>query len=179
HITAELSGREILSHALWFDLYVDASLDDVITMNNYVSRKLAGYSPKSIRGVQAGVAEVQGYYLGELRKVDPSKAHGMVEVKEPKALEKKKSGMHKFVDMIRNLGRASAALPVLPTALALTAVEGNFDALAAYALGEQRAASLVELLEKLANQVEDLLGSRQDDSILDDLNSFRSMIEAT
>ena len=172
------SAMDMVALSVWFDVYIKSKTEDPEWISGFVPGIIKGYSGDQIIKIHEKVNTINSYYLGSKRKVKAAPA-GSVDPGRKK-IARQSGVMKRFVDIIKGLANITSSLPVIPGALAYSAAkDGTFDSLTAYALGRQRAGSLVELIAIYTKHVNKLLGKDPDTTIIDDLNIFRDIIEAT
>ncbi|MFH1415806.1 MAG: hypothetical protein ABIH89_06965, partial [Elusimicrobiota bacterium] len=173
---------ELLSMVLWFDILSSGAVHSDMIIRKYIETRLKGFSPAKKERVAEEVKKINGAFIGKKRYVKPAST-GMIEVKEAKkTVEKAQRAVHIFVNIIRSLANIARTGTLMPAALALTAADGDtgLDSIAAYALGEKRAKSLMDLLSDLAAKMDTLPGRKADmpKSLISDF-LVREILEAT
>ncbi|MFH1415332.1 MAG: FAD-linked oxidase C-terminal domain-containing protein [Elusimicrobiota bacterium] len=172
------SARELLSLILWFEIFTIGSYNDKETIARHIRYRLRGFDSKKVDSVVSEVLRNNERFIVEKRDIKPGTSRGVMQADKARKLKEKPKGrIERLVDVIRGLGNVISATPRIPPVLALMAGQGDFDSIAAYALGERRAKPLIVILKE---QFDIIAGGRANDyRMYDDLNAFKSMLEAT
>jgi len=169
-----MSNSDAIACPLFFDLFAEGKLEDEKAVKRYVKKKMSSFTSAERQSIIGRIRELK--LLGEKQYAEPGPG-GFTGVEKAKyAEEKAQAAVSHIVNIIRSMRNLMGSLTTTPATLAFTANSGEFDAIAAYGLGQKQAFSLRNLLVRL---YEAAAGRGRNRAIIDDLNSFREMLQST
>ncbi|MFC2091207.1 glucosamine-6-phosphate deaminase [Elusimicrobiota bacterium] len=177
-LKGKIAGIWLVSLSLWFEMYTKGMIHSDWLMNRYVTSALKGAKPGKAAAVKRTVKSINMKFMAEKRIIKDKDTGAIGVAKEKKVARKIKRFILEFVSIIKNLKNIGTGFASMPTALAVTAAtDGSVYTLSAYALGENRAKSLLDILMSAIADINNR--NRDKDSTI--INSFimREILEQT
>ncbi|MFC2091845.1 hypothetical protein ACFLTD_03645, partial [Elusimicrobiota bacterium] len=172
-----LSKQDQVALVLWFEIYTEEFTEDQQGITKYVGKMLKGRTLAEIKDIRKRINKFNDMYMEGQKRITEAQDTGMVQPgKVKKALNAGARLAERFARIVKSLFNVTANAATMPSALAMTATfDNSFARLSAYALGEQKAKSLIDMLMEIARDI----SSRDDEQIFDDMRDVRELIQAT
>ncbi|MFC2091479.1 GNAT family N-acetyltransferase [Elusimicrobiota bacterium] len=178
-VSGDILKDELVPLALWFESYAIGIHDNDVLLAKHIARRLKGYDIDVITTIIRKARDIQKDFMEGQKRVVKTAPTGAISPDQVIKLFTKRPLVRGFLDIIRRLRNHVIGLPAMPSSIALIAAEGDFSRLTAYALGEQEAKSIIDILLDLINSINDTISGRSEYEFIDDLRDIKTIIEQT
>ncbi|MFC2091637.1 hypothetical protein ACFLTD_02560 [Elusimicrobiota bacterium] len=179
--TLGIGSKDLAALVLWYELYDRGMAEDKKSITRYAGAILKGHELPDIRDINHRVHDLNDMYLEGQKRIIAAQDRGMTGVDKAKKYLKAAARLAvRFSLIVKNLFNVTTSAPTIPSALLKSAFEdGSFARLSAYALGERKAKSLLDVLMEIAREIDAAARGEQEGSIFDDMRDVRELIQAT
>ncbi|MFC2092132.1 GNAT family N-acetyltransferase, partial [Elusimicrobiota bacterium] len=176
--TYGISDDEFLPITLFFELYSDGIYDNEDLMTKYMVRRLKGYHIDKISKVISDAKDISRDFIDARKRIVRAAPTGAVAPEQLKKPYIKRPFINGFVEIIRRMRNHIIRMPAVPSSIALMTTDRDFSRIAAYALGEQEADSIVDVLMGMIKLINNTV-SGTEEGMIENLQDVRTLIEQT
>ncbi|MFC2091986.1 thioredoxin family protein [Elusimicrobiota bacterium] len=179
--TLNMDRKQLTALIIWYDIYESGMTEDSGAITRYVGSMLKDHDLKEIIDIRDRVEKRNEMYLAGQKRIIDAQDRGMMGVDKARKVALFAGRLAaRFAAIVKNLFNVTTTAPAMPSALLLNAVkDGSFARLSAYALGERKSKSVLDVLMEIARELDAAARGEKDGSIFDDMRDVRELIQAT